>query len=167
MAQLSPSLFFLSFHVPNLLSPVSLLVSHVKDMCAVFTRTMINILYFLLIFLSISVCSQSDENSFQERHKLIISPKTESCFFLPNLQEGYQLSISYLVVSSKNGKQQDITMRLRDPKRMLVTYQGRRSTGNYSDYTVKAAGDFELCFNNRHSHTDSKKVVWQFDIEGD
>ena len=23
-----------------------------------------------------------------------------------------------------------------------------------------------LCFNNRHSHTDSKKVVSQFDIEG-
>ena len=58
-------------------------------------------------------------------------------------------------------------MRLKDPKRMLVTYQGRRSTGNYSDYTVKAAGDFELCFNNRHSMLDSKKVVWQYDIQGD
>ena len=98
-------------------------ISHVKDLCPVFTLKMINILYFLLIFLSISVSSQSDENSFQERHKLIISPKTESCFFLPNLQEGYQLSVSYLVVSSKNGKQQDITMRLRDPKRILVTYK--------------------------------------------
>ena len=98
---------------------------------------------------------------------MIISPKTESCFFLPDLQEGYQLSINYLVVSSKNGKQQDITMRLRDPKRRLVTYQGRRATGNYSDYSVTEAGDFELCFNNRHSHADSKKVVWQFDIQGD
>ena len=24
-----------------------------------------------------------------------------------------------------------------------------------------------MCFNNEDSHTDSKKVVWQFDIEGD
>ena len=47
----------------------------------------------------------------------------ESYFFVPNLQEGYQLSVSYLVVSSKNGKKQDITMRLRDPKRILVTYK--------------------------------------------
>merc|ERR1711915_20777 len=107
------------------------------------------------------------ESSFQERHKLMIAPKTESCFFLANLQEGYKLSVSYLVISSKNGKQQDITMRLRDPKKMLVTYQGRRSTGNYSDYVVKTQGDFELCFNNRHSMADSKKLVWQFDIEGD
>merc|ERR1712154_7104 len=82
------------------------------------------------------------DSSFQERHKLMIAPKTESCFFLANLQEGYKLSVSYLVISSKNGKQQDITIRLRDPKKMLVTYQGRRSTGNYSDYVVKTEGDF-------------------------
>ena len=126
-----------------------------------------NISHFLLFFFFHSVTSQSDENSYQERHKLIISPKTESCFFLANLQEGYQLSISYLVVSSKNGKQQDISMRLRDPKRLLVTYQGRKTSGNYSDYTVRIAGDFELCFNNQHSMVDSKKVVWEYDIQGD
>ena len=126
-----------------------------------------NISHFLLFFFFHSVSSQTDENSYQERHKLIISPKTESCFFLANLQEGYQLSISYLVVSSKNGKQQDITMRLRDPKKMLVTYQGRKTNGNYSDYTVKMAGDFEMCLNNRHSMVDSKKVVWQYNIQGD
>ena len=121
----------------------------------------------LFVFLLSPVISNLEESSYQERHKMMIAAKSESCFFLANLQEGYQLSISYLVASSKDGKQQDITMRLRDPKRMLVTYQGRRTSGNYSDYTVKTAGDYELCFNNRHSHVDSKKVVWQFDIQGD
>ena len=132
-----------------------------------FTCKLVNIPHLLLIFLANSVSSQTDETSYQERHKLIISPKSESCFFLANLQEGYQLSISYQVVSSKNGKQQDINMKLRDPKKMLVTYQGRKTNGNYSDYMVKMAGDFELCFNNQHSMLDSKKVVWQYDIQGD
>ena len=63
------------------------------------------------------------ESSFQERHKMIILPKTESCFFLENMQEGYELNIRYLVMSSKNGKQLDITMRLRDNTGRMITYQ--------------------------------------------
>ena len=67
------------------------------------------------------------ESSFQERHKMIILPKTESCFFLENMQEGYELNIRYLVMSSKNGKQLDITMRLRDNTKRMITYQVDRS----------------------------------------
>ena len=114
-----------------------------------------------ILFLSSLVAGQTDETFFQERHKMIISPKSESCFFLANMQEGYQMSISYQVVSSKNGKQQDITMRLRDPRNLLVTYQGRKMSGNYSDYTVKIAGDFELSFNNRNAMVDTKRLCGQ------
>ena len=60
---------------------------------------------------------------FQERHKMIIHPKTESCFFLADMQEGYIINLRYLVMSSKNGKQQDITMRLRDNTKRMITYQ--------------------------------------------
>merc|ERR1711892_1020433 len=106
------------------------------------------------------------ESSFQERQKMIILPKTESCFFLENMQEGYELNIRYLVMSSKNGKQLDITMRLRDNTGRMITYQGQKTHGTFN-LTVKGAGDYEVCFNNRHSMVDSKKLVWEFDILGD
>merc|ERR1711892_1202023 len=106
------------------------------------------------------------ESSFQERHKMIILPKTESCFFLENIQEGCELNIRYLVMSSKNGKQLDITMRLRDNTGRMITYQGQKTHGTFN-HTVKGAGDYEVCFNNRHSMVDSKKLDWEFDILGD
>ena len=97
---------------------------------------------------------------------MIIPPKTESCFFLADMQEGYVINIRYLVMSSKNGKQLDITMRLRDNTRSVIRHQGRTTHGTYN-HIVKAAGDYEVCFNNRHSMMDSKKLVWEFDILGD
>ena len=54
---------------------------------------------------------------------MMIPPKTESCFFLANMQEGYMINIRYLVMSSRNGQQLDITMRLRDNTRRMITYQ--------------------------------------------
>ena len=69
-------------------------------------------------------------------------------------------------MSSKNGKQLDITMRLRDNTRSVIRHQGWTTHGTYS-HTVKAAGDYEVCFNNRHSMMDSKKLVWEFDILSD
>ena len=113
---------------------------------------------------------------------MMIQPKTESCFFLADMQEEYVINIRYLVMSSKNGKQLDITMRLRDNTKRMITYkvdrsctnvrmhamyhQGRKIHGTYN-HTVKTAGDYEICFNNRHSMLDSKKLVWEFDILGD
>jgi hypothetical protein len=47
-----------------------------------------------------------------------------------------------------------------------MIYKGRNTHGTYN-HTVKTAGDYEVCFNNRHSMMDSKKLVWEFDIEGD
>ena len=44
--------------------------------------------------------------------------------------------------------------------------QGRKTHGTYN-HTVKGAGDYEVCFNNRHAMVDSKKLVWEFDILGD
>ena len=45
-------------------------------------------------------------------------------------------------------------------------HQGRKTHGTYN-HTVMSAGDYEICFNNRHSMLDSKKLVWEFDILGD
>merc|ERR1711892_210766 len=112
------------------------------------------------------VTLQDVGTSFQERHRMMIQPKTESCFFLADMQEEYVINIRYLVMSSKNGKQLDISMRLRDNTKRMITYQGRKTHGTYN-HTVKTAGDYEICFNNRHSMLDSKKLVWEFDILGD
>ena len=39
--------------------------------------------------------------------------------------------------------------------------------GNLTSYFVNNAGDFELCFNNRHSMLDSKTVIWEYDVVGE
>ena len=107
----------------------------------------------------------TEERVYQERYKMVIAPKSESCIFIEQLEVDWTLSLSYLVTSSKNGAQLDITLRLRDPDKRMVTYQGRRKQGNYSDYKVKTAGDFEVCWNNRHSMIDSKRLIWEYDIQ--
>merc|ERR1712062_4330 len=104
--------------------------------------------------------------TFQERHKMIIQPRTQSCLFLDKLKTEYVVNIRYLVLSSKNGKQQDITMRLKDNTGRIISYQGQQKHGSY-DYTVKSGSDLEICFDNRHELIDSKKLVWEFDILGD
>ena len=107
----------------------------------------------------------TEDRVYQERYKMVIGPKSESCIFIEQLEVDWTLSLSYVVTSSKNGAQLDITLRLRDPDKRMVTYQGRRKQGNYSDYKVKTAGDFEVCWNNRHSMIDSKRLVWEYDIQ--
>ena len=56
---------------------------------------------------------------------MIIYPRTQSCLFLDNLKAGYMVNIRYLVLSSKNGKQQDITMKLKDNTGRMISYQVR------------------------------------------
>ena len=106
-----------------------------------------------------------EDRVYQERYKMVIAPKSESCIFIEQLEVDWTLSISYVVTSSKNGAQMDITLRLRDPDKRMVTYQGRRKQGNFSDYKVKTGGDHEVCWNNRHSMIDSKRLVWEYDIQ--
>ena len=77
----------------------------------------------IFLFLVTGTTLQDGGASFQERHRMMIPPKTESCFFLANMQEGYMINIRYLVMSSKNGQQLDITMRLRDNTGQMITYQ--------------------------------------------
>ena len=72
----------------------------------------------ILLFLSLNINSLTSEKVEleQERHKIIIPAKTESCFFIANLVESDVVSVSYLVISFSNGKQHDITFRLKDPE---------------------------------------------------
>ena len=79
----------------------------------------------------------------------------------------YILSIHYMVLSSSNGKQLDINMRVRDPDNRLVIYQARKKEGHYVDYKILKEGHYELCFNNKFSMFETKKIMWEVDVEGD
>ena len=58
-------------------------------------------------------------------------------------------------------------MNFKDPKKKLVTFQARKREGHFTNYRVEVPGDFELCFNNKFSMYESKKMMWEFDVEGD
>ena len=81
-----------------------------------------NILIFLALYIN-SLTSERVELE-QERHKIIIPAKTESCFFISNLVESDIVSLNYLVISFSNGKQHDITFRLKDPETSRYQDQG-------------------------------------------
>jgi len=109
----------------------------------------------------------TETQSYQERYMIHVQPKSESCFFLENLEEGFILNIHYVVLNTKNGAQLDISMRLRDPDKRLITFQPRKKESHYTDYKVLKTGDYEICMNNRYSMFESKKVMWEIDVIGD
>ena len=49
----------------------------------------------------------------------------------------------------------------------MISYQARKGYGNVTSHEVKKAGDMQLCFNNRHSMLESKKVVWEYEVTGE
>jgi len=124
---------------------------------------------FIVIFvLSIlSVIDGEETEIARERMKIIVPAKTESCYFI-TLQQNNKLSIRFLVISYKDGKQQDITFRVKDAvSNRMVNYQSRKGQGNFTDYEAKNSGDMELCFNNRGSLMDAKTVIWEYDVNGE
>ena len=104
----------------------------------------------------------------RERLKIIVAPKSESCFFISKLKEQNILNIRFLVISYKDGKQQDITFRLLDPiTHRMLNYQSRKGQGNFSSYEIKKEAEVQVCLNNRHSIVESKTVIWEYDLMGD
>jgi len=104
---------------------------------------------------------------YQARYTIQVLNRAESCFYLENMKVGYNVNIHYIVISTKNGNQLDISMRLKDPNSKMVTFQARRKEGHYENYKINVAGDYEICFNNRYSMYESKKLMWEVDVEGD
>ena len=63
------------------------------------------------------------QTTYQERYTINIAPRAQSCFFLEDLEDGYIISLHYLVVSDKGGEQMDISMNLKDSKNKMVVFQ--------------------------------------------
>jgi len=107
------------------------------------------------------------QTTYQERYTINIAPRSQSCFFLEDLEDGYVISIHYLVVSDKGGEQMDISMNLKDSNNKMIVFQGRKKEDHFVNHTVTTNGDYELCFNNKYSSFTSKKVMWELDVVGD
>ena len=69
----------------------------------------------LVLFLLLNTLTCDRTELDQARHKIIVPAKTESCYFISNLREADLVTINYLVISFSNGKQQDITFRMKVP----------------------------------------------------
>ena len=67
------------------------------------------------------------QTTYQERYTINIAPRAQSCFFLEDLEDGYVISLHYLVVSDKGGEQLDISMNLKDSKNKMIVFQVYKS----------------------------------------
>jgi len=104
---------------------------------------------------------------YDARFTIHIANRAENCFYMENLKDGYVINIHYLVISTKNGNQLDISMRMKDPLRQLITFQARKREGEFTNYKVAQDGDYEICFNNKYSMYESKKIMWEVSVVGD
>jgi len=107
------------------------------------------------------------QQTYQERYTINVEPRSQSCFFIEDLQVGYGLSVHYTVLSTKNGNPLDISFQLKDSNHKMLFFQVRKKEDFVSNHTVNTAGDYEMCFNNRYSVMESKKIMWEIDIIGD
>ena len=96
-----------------------------------------------------------------------MEPRSQSCFFIEDLEVGYVISIHYTVLSVKNGKQMDISFQLKDSTKKMVVFHVRKKEEVFNNHTVTTAGDYEMCFINRYSLLESKKIMWELDILGE
>ena len=104
---------------------------------------------------------------FQERYTITVEPRSQACFFIEDLEVDYSLSLRYSVTSTKSGNQMDISFQLKDAAGKIVVFHVRKKENSVTNHTVTQAGDYELCFINRYSLMESKKIVWELDILGD
>lgn len=113
-----------------------------------------------------SEVEEAEVPDYEARYTVFVMNRAESCFFLENMKEGYTINLHYLVISTKNGAQLDISMRIKDPKGRLVAFQARKKEGHFTNYKVEEPGNFELCFNNKFSMYEKKKLMWEVSVDG-
>ena len=47
-----------------------------------------------------------------------------------------------------------------------MVYSNRKVEDQLLGYEIQEQGDYEICFNNRYSMLEHKRIFWQFEIEG-
>ena len=71
-----------------------------------------------------------------------------------------------MVNSDRAGRQLDISVKIKSPIGKLIQYFNRKVEDQWLGYVSREEGDYEICFNNRFSMLESKRVFWQFEVEG-
>ena len=68
--------------------------------------------------------------------------------------------------SDRAGRQLDISVKIKSPTGKLIQYFNRKVEDQWLGHVSREEGDYEICFNNRFSMLESKRVFWQFEVEG-
>ena len=76
------------------------------------------------------------------------------------------LYIIKVTSAGRAGQQLDISTKIRAPSGKLVVYSNRKVEDQLLGYEIQEQGDYEICFNNRYSMLEHKRIFWQFEIEG-
>ena len=76
------------------------------------------------------------------------------------------IMVFQVVNAGRAGQQLDISVKIRSPAGKLVQYINRKVEDQLLKYSAMEDGDYEICFNNRYSMMEVKKVFWQFEVEG-
>ena len=74
--------------------------------------------------------------------------------------------IAQVVNAGRAGQQLDILARIRAPSGQIVQYLNRKVENQLLGYVSQEEGDYEICFDNRYSMLESKRIFWQFEVEG-
>jgi len=106
-------------------------------------------------------------NVFQRKYTIIVNQKAEDCYFVTELIPGRTFKVDFVVVNTgSSGEQLDIDFYIRDPKKNVVQYISRKSEGSMNRHHVQTEGDYKICFSNRHSTLQNKRISWKYEIEG-
>ncbi|XP_059088362.1 uncharacterized protein LOC131884556 isoform X2 [Tigriopus californicus] len=109
-----------------------------------------------------------DQQGYQRRYIIEVLSKKEECFFIENVQENQIFNFHFMVTNTdSSGNPLDISTKIRaGPKGKVVNFQSRRNEGKLIGHPIVESGDYEICFNNRFSMMESKRIFWQFEVEG-
>merc|ERR1719150_735763 len=78
------------------------------------------------------------------------------------------ISVDFMVINSdSSGKQLDISFYVRDPNKKYIKFESRKNKGGLLEHQVESEGDYQVCFNNRYSIMQEKRIFWQYEIEGE
>jgi len=109
----------------------------------------------------------SGETSFQRRYVISVANKQEDCYYISDVKTNQVINFHFVVVNAgRSGQQLDISAKIKAPSGRLVQYMNRRVEDSLLGYNTNEEGDYEICFNNRFSMLESKRVFWQFEVEG-
>jgi len=108
------------------------------------------------------------DNTLQRKYTILVNKKSEDCYFITDVKLGRMISVDFMVINSdSSGKQLDISFYVRDPNKKYIKFESRKNKGGLLEHQVESEGDYQVCFNNRYSIMQEKRIFWQYEIEGE